>query len=37
MTEDDDRLKLAESFLKSWSKYTMKLFTGQTQEEKAMF
>ncbi len=35
MTEDNDNLKqVAFAFLESWNRYTMKLFTKQTQEEK---
>jgi hypothetical protein len=35
MTEDNDNLKqVAIAFLDSWNRYTMKLFTKQTQEEK---
>lgn len=35
LTEDNDNLKnVAIAFLESWNRYTMKLFTKQTQEEK---
>lgn len=35
MTEDNDNLKqVAITFLESWNRYTKKLFTKQTQEEK---